>query len=614
MLRKLNEIQATTEYPLVEYVFSLVESMDSITEVVNFLLDAIGDRYHFDAVIVKEVTGPTSVKCVYEWSSDGNVELINVENRYMDNIWDEWIEEIKNSERCVWIYHASDGECPLKVVRRDLLGSLIEIPFFKNDKYIGCVEFLDGKDKEREFDDITVNDLKQFGRIMTSYLLPLAELERNHERVHDFTSYDSITHLPRYEIFVNELNKMSKKIEGSVIELVSLDLSNFKYLNEKYGYIEGNRVLKMLATRFYEISDKIISCSRPYSDNFIIAVRSKGMEDFVLLNEILEQESSRFSEILGGIYFDSSIIMNAGVFFIEDSSCDIDYAIDCANIARKFAKNSKVEGGYRCLLYNKGMSLTIRKQSEYITSMNKGIAENEFYVQLQPQCTTDTFDITGAEALVRWKRDNSIVLYPDEFLPVFEKNGCIVKLDYYVFERIFEYIRSRMLASKKVVPVAVNVSAVHFKSTEILDIVSGLLKKYRIPADMIIFEMSEEVYVSDNRNVAVVINGLKDMGFKLYIDDFGKGVSSLNTLTKYPIDGIKLDRSFMKHELERNDKIIISCMVNLANRLNLEVLSEGVESEEQRTFLIMNQCPNMQGFYFSQAVDFDQFSYLLDNQ
>lgn len=614
MVGKLKELQATTEYPLVEYVFSLVDSMDNISDVVNYLLDALGNRYNFDAIIVKEVNGPTSVKCIYEWCVDGSSELINVENRYLENIWDNWMLSYKNNPDKVWTYHISDGECPLKVIRNDYLASLIEIPIFKNDNYVGCIEYMDGKDENREFNKELIGDLQQFGRIMSSYLMPLRELEMNHLKVHDFTTYDSITHLPRYEIFVSELANQVKKIEGSVIEFVSLDMSNFKYLNEKYGYVEGNRILKMVASRFYELSDKIISCSRPYSDNFLVAVRSNGPTDFGFLLSLLSSESARFSEMLGGIYFDSSIILNAGVYFMKEGETDIDYAIDCANIARKFAKNSKAENGCRCMLYNKGMSLTLRKQSEYISSMSRGIAENEFFVQLQPQCTTDTFDITGAEALVRWRKDNSIVLFPDEFLPVFEKNGCIVQLDYFVFEKIFEYIRNRIMSRKKIVPISVNVSEAHFKSVEILGVVKELLDKYRIPPEYVVFEMSEEIYVSENRNVSLILTGLKDMGFKLFIDDFGKGVSSLNTLTKYSIDGIKLDRSFMKHELERNDKIIISCMVNLANRLGLEVLSEGVESEDQRNFLIMNECPCMQGFYFSQAVDYEQFSYLLDNQ
>lgn len=593
-------------------VIKMVEDSDNVSSVIENLLDELGNKYGLDSICIIQFLSDDAIKCTFEWNLDGRKELLNVEHRYLSNLKSEWIEHY-NDERGYWLFRSSSAKRPVSFARHDILESMVEMPIYKNEQCVGCVDFI-SRDVMKDYYPEMIGDLKGLVRILSSYLLPLRELEINRDKIDSISEYDAICHLPKYEIFKRDVSNYLERMDETQVCFLSLDFSNFKYVNEKYGHIAGNAILLKVAKRIYEECNNIISCCRPYSDNFVIAVQSSSIYTYNMIREKFETNCRIFSEELREAFFDLNIILNVGIYYMHKGEKDIESAITNANIARKFAKNTKTSGNCRIMMYNVAMSLQQRKQSEMIAAMSKGIIDKEFYIQFQPICMTDTFKMIGAEALVRWHKDNSDNLMPVEFISIFEHTGGIIKLDYYVYDRVFAYIHDWLAAGYDVVPISVNVSSMHFNTTDLLDYVAGLLDKYKIPAKYVEFEFSEQVYISNNPNVTTVFEGLKNMGFKIFIDNFGTGFSSLNTLTKYNIDGIKLDRNFMKPRLDRNDKIIIQGVVNLANRLGLEMFAEGVESEEQRMFLLMNECPYMQGFYFSKPVDSDYFEYMLENQ
>ena len=188
---------------------------------------------------------------------------------------------------------------------------------------------------------------------------------------------------------------------------------------------------------------------------------------------------------------------------------------------------------------------------------------------------------SGFEALIRWKKDNFNRLMPDDFIPIFERDGCIVKMDYYVYDQVFRFVTERLESGKNIVPVSVNVSIVHFYDNKLIPYIDELLEKYKVKPELIYFEIDERIAVAKLENVSKVMNELQERGFRVYIDNFGSGYSALNTFTKFHPNGIKIGRSLMKTDLDINDKIIIKCVVNMGNKLNLEVVAEGVENEEQ---------------------------------
>ena len=201
---------------------------------------------------------------------------------------------------------------------------------------------------------------------------------------------------------------------------------------------------------------------------------------------------------------------------------------------------------------------------------------------------------------------------PDDFIPIFERDGCIVKMDYYVYDQVFRFVTERLESGKNIVPVSVNVSIVHFYDNKLIPYIDELLEKYKVKPELIYFEIDERIAVAKLENVSKVMNELQERGFGVYIDNFGSGYSALNTFTKFHPNGIKIGRSLMKTDLDKNDKIIIKCVVNMGNKLNLEVVAEGVENEEQRQFLIKSSCEYMQGNLFARPMQQDGFEKLLD--
>lgn len=607
-----------SEYPgsmNLEKTFSLMEIMDDVNQVVDTLMRYIGSYYDLDSVIILEFVENETVRCTYEWNRDGLYEMLNVEKRFVQNFESAWLINYDNPDG-VWQY-VNDGKDNVRtrvsMARYDILGSMLEVPMYRNDKIIGCIDFIT-KNKDSEIFQTSIGDMKSFARVMASYLLPMRELDDNERKIGEISEYDSISRLPKFEIFRKNVENYLDKITENKVAIISFDFSNFKFLNEKYGHSAGDHILKNVASRIYMVSGSIISCCRPFSDNFLVAIKASSETTFASIRESLDVASREFSDDLREEYFDTNIIMNVGVAFIKPGEHDLETAISNANIARKYAKMGKAVSNCRIMNYSPNMSLAENRESELLSSMNEAIIDNDFFVMLQPICVTDLSSIVAAEALVRWRKDDTHIMLPAEFLPTFEKIGYMVTLDYYVYDYVFAYQRKRLDMGAFTVPVSVNVSYVHFKTTELVDYIRKLLDTYKIDPYYVEFELSEQVYITDNSNVSTIINGLKSMGFKIFIDDFGSGCSSLNTLTKYPIDGIKLDRSFMKTRLNHTDEIILQCMINMANKLNLQIIAEGVETEEQRVFLLEHDCPYIQGHLFSKAVNVEQFDYLLDNQ
>ena len=260
------------------------------------------------------------------------------------------------------------------------------------------------------------------------------------------------------------------------------------------------------------------------------------------------------------------------------------------------------------------MAFELKRRAEYISDMKKGIEGGEFFLEFQPQVMTDNMEIIGAEALIIWKKDNYNRLMPEDFLSIFEKDGCIVKMDYYIYEQVFKLIAERIRDKKTMFPISINVSIVHFYDNKLLPFIDSLIEKYNIPLNYINFEIDERIAVMRMNNVAYVIDELRKRGFRVYIDNFGSGYSALNTLTRLNVDGIKIGRTLMKKELDSTDQIIIKCVVNMGNKLSLEVIAEGVETAEQRAFLIKSSCDYMQGNYFSRPLSIEAFDALLAKQ
>lgn len=291
-------------------------------------------------------------------------------------------------------------------------------------------------------------------------------------------------------------------------------------------------------------------------------------------------------------------------------SLDAETAVSNANLARKVAKDMENDS---CVLFDQSMMEGIRREVEITSSIPKALAQKEFKVYFQPKIDTDTLELIGAEALVRWQKPDGSFVYPDEFIPLIERSGQVVDVDYYVYREVFSFLANRLKEGKKVVPVSLNVSRVHLQKMHILEFVKGLLEEFQIPCSLVEFELTESIYLDNTEQALELIKGLHKLGIKVSMDDFGSGYSSLNLLSKLPIDIIKLDRVFLKEgEMQESDRIIISCVVDMAKKLKITSLCEGVETREQSNYLKEVGCQMQQGFYFSRPIPREIFENLIE--
>lgn len=425
---------------------------------------------------------------------------------------------------------------------------------------------------------------------------------------------DSLTGLDKYEVFLEKLERRIENIGDDRITIVNTDIKHFKYINDTYGYQVGDALLREFMEEMTRDNEGMIGCSRVYSDNFVAAnVMPEGVtnEQFKEFIHSLNLEwQAKFREK----YLNSRLQFCTGISIIDKNSrsLDAETAVSNANLARKVAKEMEEDC---CVLFDHSMMEGIRREVEITSRVPKAIANHEFQVYYQPKIETETMQLIGAEALVRWQKPDGTFIYPDQFIPLIERSGQVVDVDYYVYREVFRFIADRIAEGKKVVPVSLNVSRIHLNKMHILEYVKELFEEYQIPSDMIEFELTESIYLDNTEKALSLVKGLHNLGTKVSMDDFGSGYSSLNLLSRLPIDIIKLDRVFLREDtLQDSDKIIISCVIDMARRLRIISLCEGVETPEQSDYLKEIGCQIQQGYYFSKPIPEEEFALFIDQK
>ena len=424
---------------------------------------------------------------------------------------------------------------------------------------------------------------------------------------------DTLTGLDRYEVFLEKLQQELDLIGDDNIVVIYTDIKHFKYINDTYGYKVGNALLKEFVAEFTNNNRLLVGAARVCSDNFVAANRISAdgytKESF---REMIRRRNQEWETKFREKYLNSRLQFCTGISIVNKNSrsLDAETVVSNANLARKVAKEMEDDC---CVLFDQSMMEGIKREVEITSSIPKALANGEFKVFFQPKIETDTLHLMGAEALLRWQKPDGSYIYPDEFIPLIERSGQIVDVDYYVYREVFRFIAKRLQEGRKAVPISLNVSRVHLNKMHILEYVKELFEEYQIPYSMVEFELTESIYLDNTERALELIKGLHNMGTKVSMDDFGSGYSSLNLLSKLPIDIIKLDKVFLKEgDLQESDKIIISCVVDMAKKLQIMSLCEGVETMEQSNYLKEVGCQMQQGFYFSRPIPQEVFEKFID--
>jgi len=415
-------------------------------------------------------------------------------------------------------------------------------------------------------------------------------------------NYDSMTGLPVYNHFVKLAEQTIRSGRERELYFVYTDFSNFQYINEMYGYGAGDEILREYADWLSEKCKGGIVFSRITADNFVGLFSAKDEIEAV---ENYYELTSSFCEYINKEYELGNLVSASGIYHIEGDEKNMAVILDCANDARK---NSKDQRAFcQVSLYNAQIQSENEKRKAIMSGMLTALNNDEFHVYLQPKINVATNKVVGAEALVRWFRQDGTIVSPMDFIEIFESNGFITKMDFCILDKTLEYLRDAIDAGEEVVPISVNFSRRHNDYENFVPSIGKRLARYKVPNELIEVEITESVFMSNleklNRNIEL----LHSMGMRVLIDDFGSGYSSLNVLSSVTADVIKLDKVFLEYLDTQKSKDFIKHFVGLLKQMDLEIVAEGVETKEQLEMLTNAGCDVVQGFYFAKPMPVDKF-------
>lgn len=446
--------------------------------------------------------------------------------------------------------------------------------------------------------------------LVVIFLMKNRSIRQEHEKkLKLLVNQDALTGVLSYTGFKKRAEEILKEYPDNSYLVIYTNIKNFKYINERFGKAIGDELLCFLAEGLKELETEDEAICRINADRFAILYRNSGGE------KMHEDYLKAFDPVKN--YFiergkDERVLLCYGIYVLTPTDyqqINIDRMIDYAHLAEKNVRERQNEG-YE--FYNQDQWEKGKQTAEVINYMPIAIKNGGIHVWYQPQCDYETGEITGAEALVRWKHEKQGFLPPAYFIPILEETGLIFDLDSFVWERACQDLsRWNKLGYHK--HVSVNVSRCDIKeSNDISEIFNNLIKKYDLTPDQLRIEITESAYVENPEKQIEATNKLRALGFQVEMDDFGSGYSSLNMLKEVSVDRIKLDLRFLTSAGDaKKSKIIIKSIIKMLISLDVQIIAEGVETKEQADFLLSVGCTQMQGYYFYKALPFEEYDKLI---
>ena len=470
-----------------------------------------------------------------------------------------------------------------------------------------------------EIDNIYIPEKRNELTIIIISLILIFMLVFIEERTLDFfqrkqliaTVYDPLTNLWTRQKFEIEASKMIKNRHYKYM-LVEADIRGFKFINQNYGEEDADKLILYYSKELSQhIKNYHAIIGRGFADHFYILLRVESvraaMKNFKnVMAEFTEETKS----------YDIPFFPKFGVSFLlpadNTKETTIQSLIGQASFAKSTIKDNLLT---QYSVYNSKLLEKINEERFIENHMQQALESREFFVMYQPKISLSNDKIVGAEALVRWNSPKLGLMTPDKFIPLFENNGFITKLDYYVYEEVFKFVEAQIKKGSSIVPISVNMSRNHNKPDKFMHDFMEIFNKYAIPPEMIQIEILERS-VMNNDSLQNITEKLHKEGFTVAMDDFGSGESSLNMLTKIPVDVLKFDREFLnastneQGQIDKKSEKFIHILIDLSKNLEKQTVFEGVETQAQRDFLRSINCDQAQGFFYSQPLseqDFVQF-------
>jgi len=546
-----------------------------------------------------------------------------------------------------WLWHVDEDRCERSKICLDLWGdtpgSLHEVPFGLLSRVLSpdrqhlreaMERAREGEPYQMSFrvqrDEGTVVTLyeqalpvrDEFGRVVRieGVTQDVTEREQAQRRIRFLAYHDSLTGLANRQMFREMLDHTLARSQrtGSRCALLYLDLDRLKRINDSYGHTLGDQILREVATRLIASIRSADLVAHDDSLHEEVVARLGGDEFTVLLTDLSRAEdaarvAARICAELGRplqvAHVELVVTASIGIAIFPDNGADPETLLRHADMAMYAAKQ---RGRNTYEFFTEAMQQQAVERLSLEQDLARALESGQFSLHYQPQVDAGSGRIVSAEALLRWEHPQRGMVSPVQFIPVAEETGLIVPLGEWVVLTACRQMAEWRQAGLPVVPVAVNLSAHNFRSDSLLTSIAHALESTGLPSSYLHVELTESAVMQEPEAAMKTLGALKAIGLKLSIDDFGTGYSSLSTLKQFPIDLLKIDRSFVRDLPEDGSSAsIVEAILALANALGLGVVAEGVETAAQRDFLCSRRCGLMQGYLFSKPLPADGFAGLL---
>ena len=413
--------------------------------------------------------------------------------------------------------------------------------------------------------------------------------------MHRSIEEDGLTGLDNRESFFRKTAELLQKNETMPYDLVYFDIDNFRVINALFHVETGNLILKTAAFYLQAAASTLGTCGRLEVDHFVLCI-PRGSIDVNMLIMGLDNT-------VQSLGLSHNVLFYAGIYPIENIYLPVDQMVERARFAEKRVRGSHVD---RVYTYDASMREKMLKEQMIMRDMEFALQERQFQVYYQPIYRVSTGAPMQAEALVRWQHPSEGLISPGLFIPLFEHNGFIVRLDRYVWEEVAKFLAAEKEQYGRATPVSVNVSRLNFYNHGLLDFLLELLRRYDLEPDLIRLEVTEQAYTENPLQIAKAIEEFRAKGFRVLMDNFGSGASSLKMLKNLPVDVLKVDMRFLHGGDEHRARAILTAIVQTAKAIDTDIIMEGVETEEEVTFLKNIGCDAMQGYYYTRPMPVEE--------
>jgi len=515
-----------------------------------------------------------------------------------------------------------------KMIKTDVLSSVISDYLKKEEAYEGYRSYSSHRavvesERERFKKCVELSTIKERLRKDKQYFFTIHETDKTgevrlkrysyiyidervdiivgaREDITEFSEKDVLTGGYNRRGFIRITERLLNEVpDRTKYAVLFFNVKNFKAVNELFGVESGDVVLQNIFRTLTHSKLSPVITARVESDHFVCLVENKNL-DFEELTSVCDNKFVKDGKCM-------NLIIRCGIFYVEEKPMKISGMIDRAKLAKRYITDEYVQP---YMVYDHSMQVAYIDKAKLAGELQEGIAKEQFKVYYQPVIDTKTGKIASAEALIRWIHPDKGFISPALFIPALEENGHISELDFYVLKKVWQFINDRCENNKFVVPISVNLSWMDFYDEIMMEKILKEMDRFRENGreHMARFEITETSYAAIRENRSGILESLRIKNAKILLDDFGSGFSSFGMLQDYDFDILKIDMSFIRKIGENpKTKSIVHSIIGMAHEIGIKTVAEGVETEEQVSFLRQSGCDYIQGYYYSKPLPEEEF-------